>query len=192
MKLKNPTDFNGRDLRGLLLSCARYYEVKLGDGVVEIYHPREGVSRLSRARGGHKRFVLRLCPSERYLRALSVVDKLAAVENGGWAAVPAVDFLQLCSSVDWIVSGNIWVEELPPWAEDRQLRFKVPPPKVKATGADYHQEKIAKLEAQIERWQANQKVAEQNVARIKRGIAKRKKDLKCHTKQRDKKAESAK
>lgn len=191
VKLKNETEFNGRDLRGLLLSCARYYEVKLGNGTVVTFAPRKAGNRLSWASRNTRNltFTLKLCPTKRLIGALDSVSKLAAVSNGGWAQVGQGDFLQLCGIVDWIVSGsNEWPDETPSWAEGRVVRFKVPKVKVKAVGAAYHQEQIDKLNKQIEDWTKNKlKKAEQHLARIQRGIKQRKKDLKYHTKQRDKK-----
>lgn len=192
MKLKNDTDFNGRDLRGLLLSCARYYGVKLGNGKAITFSPRKSTNRLSWAAGGpgHHHFTLKLCSTKRMIDALDSVTKLAAVANGGYAQIGEKDFLQLCHIVTWIVTrNNEYFASAPPWAEDRVVRFKVPKPKVKAVGADYHQEQIDKLDKQITDWTKTKlKKAEQHLARIQRGIKQRKKDLKYHTRQRDKKS----
>lgn len=186
MKLTNTTEYNGRDLRGLLLSCARFYEVTLGVGRVTI---KRALKQPSTAHGSHRDFVIEMCSPTRFLKSLSAVERLAAVEEGGWADVPAGAFLHLVSVVDWVVShSDEWYKTTPTWAEGYRLRFKVPKPKVRPTGAAYHRLEMTKLEKQIETWKANREKAEQNLARIQRGIKAREKKLKYHAQQRDKKA----
>ena len=66
----------------------------------------------------------------------------------------------------------------------------MPKPKVKLVGADYHQGEMDKLEDQVVSWEENLHKAKLNVARLERGIKERQKELKRHTKERDKKAAS--
>lgn len=194
MRIKNTSDYNGTDIRGLILACANYYEIDMGKGEAVTFKPKEATHRLAWAsrRAWNNSFTLQLCPAQYFIDKLSVVDKLAALSNKGWAAVPNNHFVQLCHIVEWCVRGEdaCRVTEVPSWAKGRQLRFKVPKAKVKAVGADYHQEKINKLDGQIATWKENLRKAKQNVARLERGIKAREKDRRYHTKQRDKKAAS--
>ena len=139
MKLVNKTGYNGRDLRGLLLACARFFDTPIGDGTVEHCNQRSGQPFASgqrfvsaRADTVHRiNYVFLMQPALDVVERMDVVGKLAAV-NDGVAALPASEFLQLCSVVEWVVIGSHECHTATPsWAEGRSVRFKVPPPKAR-------------------------------------------------------------
>ena len=191
MKLKNDTTYNGTDIRGLITACARYYEIKMGNGHVFTFLPKHASHRLawaSRASDSNS-FDLKLCPPKHFIDKLSIVDKLAAVTTGGWAAAPVDNFNQLCRIIEWIVRGADHCRngEMT-WAKGRQLRYKVPKVKFKVVGADYHQAKVDKLDKQIKGYEDRLRKAKIAVTRLQHGLKIRQKDRRRHVKARDRKA----
>lgn len=177
MKLTNETRYDGRDIRGLLLACARYYEHTLSGTVrVEYYKPRKNHRRFASASGR----TIRLAHPDRFEH--DAVTQLAGIEGNG-LPIPERALLGLCWIIEWIVTGEgNWPSsepsERPSWARGRRVRIKPAPKKpAKPTGAVYQEDKIAKAEARLTVWRTRLAEDEGRVRRAATAIKKLKREL---------------
>jgi len=164
VKLKNETRYNGRDIRGLLLACARERGITLGNRTITVVH-----APLRRQAAAGVRNTLKLMRPERLHD--NAIDALAGV-SADEPTMPPGAFLDVCSIIAWFVYGSqTWFDELPDWAVGRSVRFKRQEPKQeRPTGIEYHQKKLAAEQAKLAEWEAKLEHAERFAQRWRKKV----------------------
>ena len=168
LTIKNGTCYDGRDIRGLFLACARWAGVTFNRTITVVISPMR--NQMAQARGNTLKLVR---PGRLHSNA---VDALASVSADA-PEMPREAFLDLCSVVAWYMQGSPtkWYKDVPEWAVGRRVRFKRPPEKEeRPVGLDYHEAKLVAEQAKLDEWEEKLAHAERFANRWRKKVRTRK------------------
>lgn len=182
MRLTNESRWDSKDVRSLLLACAREEGASLRGKLVKVKTFR---GRTKAAVGGasSRGFTLKIGVSEKF--GDDVVSALAKAGDYPRGTLTEKQLASVCAAIEWgikfsCLGSNVrspdW-ETPRAWAAGRVLRPKIEPKKDRLVGNDLQKMRIAKAQKKVTFWCRRLKLAQTKIKKYTREIKRRTKAL---------------